>query len=104
MIRGLLAEFGVDIPKRLERALLKARQIVDGIGDRECCAPAWSSESIMPKNPPPPICTKCRRPMQFLLRKNIGGRKFQCLNCEGDDPLRSAEVAKLLTGELRPLK
>jgi transposase len=30
MIRGLLAEFGVDIPKGLERALLVARQIVDG--------------------------------------------------------------------------
>src|SRR6202022_2271177 len=29
MIRGLLAEFGVDIPKGLERALLMARQIVD---------------------------------------------------------------------------
>jgi transposase len=30
MIRGLLAEFGVDIPKGLERALLMARRIVDG--------------------------------------------------------------------------
>src|ERR1700742_5006202 len=30
MIRGLLAEFGVDIPKGLEWALLMARQIVDG--------------------------------------------------------------------------
>ena len=30
MMRGLLAEFGVDIPKGLERALLVARQIVDG--------------------------------------------------------------------------
>jgi transposase len=30
MIRGLLAEFGVDIPKGLERALLMARQIVMG--------------------------------------------------------------------------
>jgi transposase len=30
MIRGLLAEFGVDIPKGQERALLMARQIVDG--------------------------------------------------------------------------
>jgi len=39
--------------------------------------------------------------MRFLLRKT-GGRKFQCLDCEGDDPLRSAEVAKLLAGELRP--
>ena len=30
MIRGLLAEFGIDIPKGLERALLMTRQIVDG--------------------------------------------------------------------------
>jgi transposase len=30
MIRGLLAAFGVDIPKGLERALLMARQIVNG--------------------------------------------------------------------------
>jgi hypothetical protein len=22
-----------------------------------------------------------------------GGRKFQCIDCDGDDPLRSAEVA-----------
>jgi transposase len=30
MIRGLLAEFGIVIPRGLERALLMARQIVDG--------------------------------------------------------------------------
>jgi transposase len=30
MMRGLLAEFGIDIPVGLERALLIARQIVDG--------------------------------------------------------------------------
>jgi len=30
MIRGLLAEFGIDIPKGIERALLMARRIVDG--------------------------------------------------------------------------
>ena len=30
MIRGLLAEFGIDIPKGLERALAMARRIVDG--------------------------------------------------------------------------
>jgi transposase len=30
MIRGLLAEFGVDIPKGIQRALLVARRIVDG--------------------------------------------------------------------------
>jgi transposase len=30
MMRGLLAEFGIDIPQGLERALLLARQVVDG--------------------------------------------------------------------------
>ena len=30
MMRGLLAEFGIDIPEGLERALLMARQVVDG--------------------------------------------------------------------------
>ncbi len=30
MMRGLLAEFGIDIPKGLERALKLARGIVDG--------------------------------------------------------------------------
>lgn len=56
----------------------------------------------MPKNPPPPICPKCRKAKHFLVHKT-GGRKFQCLDCEGDDPLRSPELAKLPTGELRPL-
>jgi hypothetical protein len=41
--------------------------------------------------------------MQFLLRKT-GGRKFQRLDCAGGDPLRCPDVAKLLTGELRPLE
>jgi hypothetical protein len=41
--------------------------------------------------------------MRFLLWK-MGGHKFQCLDCAGDDPLRSPKVAKLLAGELRPLK
>ena len=27
-----------------------------------------------------------------------------CLDCDGEDPLKSAEVAKLLTGELKPLQ
>ena len=30
MMRGLLAEFGIDIPEGLERALLMARQVVEG--------------------------------------------------------------------------
>ncbi len=30
MMRGLLAEFGIDIPEGLERALMMARQVIDG--------------------------------------------------------------------------
>jgi hypothetical protein len=30
MMHGLLAELGIDIPEGLERALLMARQVVDG--------------------------------------------------------------------------
>ena len=30
MIRGMLAEFGIDIPRGLERALLMARRVVEG--------------------------------------------------------------------------
>jgi hypothetical protein len=56
------------------------------------------SVRVMPKNTLPPICPKCAKPMRFLLKKT-GGRTF-----DGDDPLRSADVAKLLTGELRPLE
>ena len=43
----------------------------------------------MPKNTSPSFCPKCHKPMRFLLRKEIGGRNLQCLNCEVDDPLRS---------------
>jgi hypothetical protein len=40
--------------------------------------------------------------MHFMLVKT-GGRKFRCIDCDGSDPLRSSEVAKLLAGELRPM-
>ena len=58
----------------------------------------------MPRNVPPPACPKCRKPMQFLPRKTLGGRKFQCPNCEGDNALQPLDVAKPLTGEVQPLK
>jgi hypothetical protein len=41
--------------------------------------------------------------MRLALAKN-GTRKLMCLDCEGDDPLKSPEIAKLLTGELKPLE
>ena len=44
MIRGLLAEFGVDIPRGLERALLMARRITDGEAPE---APAAAAKIIL---------------------------------------------------------
>jgi len=41
--------------------------------------------------------------MHFLTAKT-GGRKFQCLDRDSDGPLRSSDVAKLLTGESRPIE
>jgi hypothetical protein len=55
----------------------------------------------MPKNPPPPSCPKCHKPMHFVLVKT-GGRKFCCIDCEMQDPLVVAEVANLIEGALRP--
>ena len=57
----------------------------------------------MAKHTPPPRCPKCKKPMRFVLVKT-GGRKFQCMDCDGEDPLKSPDVAKLLTGSLRPLE
>ena len=57
----------------------------------------------MAKNTPPPLCLKCSKPMRFTLVKT-GGRKFRCLDCDGGDPLKSLEVAKLLSGALGPEK
>lgn len=51
----------------------------------------------MPKNPPPPICPKCRKPMHFVTVKT-GGRKFRCIDCEVPDPLQATKGAKLLLG------
>jgi hypothetical protein len=41
--------------------------------------------------------------MRFLLAKN-GGRKFQCIDCDGVDPLRSPGVLHLFKSELQPPK
>ena len=48
-------------------------------------------------------CPRCRKPMRVALGKT-GTRKPMCLDCDGEDPLKSPEVAKLLTGELKPLE
>jgi hypothetical protein len=47
------------------------------------------------------ICPNCKKPMRLALVKGLPGRKFQCLDCEGEDPLRSSKIARLLNGDLR---
>jgi hypothetical protein len=52
----------------------------------------------MPKNSPPPNCSKCSKPMRFMVVKT-GGRKFRCIDCDVPDPLQAPEMIKLLGGE-----
>jgi hypothetical protein len=48
-----------------------------------------------------PICPKCHNRMRLALVKGMPGRKFQCIDCDGEDPLRSPDIGKLLE-QLRP--
>jgi hypothetical protein len=48
--------------------------------------------------PKAPICPQCHKIMRLLLQKNLPGRKYQCIDCRGDDPFRSPDVHKLLQG------
>jgi hypothetical protein len=56
----------------------------------------------MAQNISPPRCPRCKKTMPFVLAKT-GGRQFRCMYCDGEDPLKSADVAKLLNGSLRRL-
>ena len=47
----------------------------------------------MPKNLPPPTCSKCGKPMRFMLVET-GGRKFRCNDCDVPDPLRLLLVSE----------
>ena len=49
----------------------------------------------------PPICPKCQKPKRLALVKGKRGREYQCIDCEGEDPLRSRDISKLLE-HLRP--
>jgi tRNA(Ile2) C34 agmatinyltransferase TiaS len=57
----------------------------------------------MVKNTPPPACPKCGKLMRWMLVKS-GGRKYRCIDCELPDPLRNAETARWLDGELGETK
>src|ERR1700730_5049986 len=89
--------------KRRDQALIMAlrrSRPADQI-DRDDATTAPELETTMPKNPPPPTCSKCNKPMRFMLVK-MGGRKFRCIDCDVPGPLQLQEVKKILTGELRP--
>jgi hypothetical protein len=45
-------------------------------------------------------CPKCHKPMRLMLAK-AGERKLKCDACDGEDPMKSIETAKLLAGHLR---
>ncbi len=65
-----------------------------------------SSVSVMAENlppPTPPSCPKCRKPMHFIVLET-GGRKFQCVQCDGGDPMRLSDVQAWIKGELQPPK
>jgi hypothetical protein len=45
-------------------------------------------------------CPKCHKPMSLTPAK-MGERKLKCVDCDGEDPMKSIETAKLLAGHLR---
>jgi hypothetical protein len=89
--------------RRRDQAMIMAlrwSRLADQI-DRDDATTAPELETTMLRNPPPPTCSQCNKPMRFMLVKK-GGRKFRCIDCDGPDPLQLPELAKLLTGELQP--
>jgi hypothetical protein len=41
--------------------------------------------------------------MHFIIVKT-GGRKFQCVECDGVDPMRMPDIQAWITSELQPPK
>ncbi len=41
--------------------------------------------------------------MHFIVLKT-GGRKFQCVRCDGGDPMQLSDIQALIKGELQPPK
>jgi hypothetical protein len=58
------------------------------------------AKDTMPKNPPPPTCSKCSRPMHFMPVKT-GGRKFRCINCDVADPLKLPEGRRVEADQIK---
>jgi hypothetical protein len=42
------------------------------------------------------ICPKCHTPMKLMLVKAMPGRKYQCIDCDGGDPMHSPAITRLL--------
>jgi hypothetical protein len=42
------------------------------------------------------ICPQCHKALRPLLQKGGRGRKYQCIDCEGVDPLHSPDICRLL--------
>jgi hypothetical protein len=61
------------------------------------------SVTVMAENLATPTCPKCRKPMHFIVLET-GDRKFQCVQCDGVDPLRLSDIQALMKGELQPPK
>jgi hypothetical protein len=48
----------------------------------------------------PENCPRCGKRLKFALSKAAPGRSYQCLDCDGGDPLQSPEVQGWLNSEL----
>jgi hypothetical protein len=62
-----------------------------------------AAERTFQKGQIPKRAPKCRKPMHFIVLET-GGRKFQCVQCDGVDPLRLSDIQALMKGELQPPK
>jgi hypothetical protein len=94
------------------------------IGDRECCAPAYSRESTMPQSQclssaipfvaiERPACPKCRAEMMLVSIEPVHAcvvdlHTFECAVCNQvlktfaayEDPMRSKGLGRWLQGDL----
>ena len=45
-------------------------------------------------------CPRCGKRLKHLLSKALPNREYQCLDCDGTDPLKTEEVQGWLKSEL----
>jgi hypothetical protein len=52
-----------------------------------------------------PTCPHCRAYLTWALPQGGNGKRtFQCLNCDGPDPMKTEKTTGWLKGELQPPK